>query len=202
MSASRRIGIVRARHARSTARLWWVGATLLAGSFAVSTAITTAHLDEPSPTTLPPVTTLPSTTGPPPSSGGPAPTTTPSSPTAMTGTGPPGPQGPQGLPGSPGRPSAAPVTPAPTTTGPPPTTGTTTTTTVGVTATTRCRVPQSTVNPSPTLPIQVSAAGRGASATGSLSTAAPDTGLSRSPRPSWWSWYRWSVADRWWWVPV
>src|SRR6266545_3802280 len=84
MSASRRIGIVRARHARSTARLWWVGATLLAGSFAVSTAITTAHLDEPSPTTLPPVTTLPSTTGPPPSSGGPAPTTTGPPPTTTS----------------------------------------------------------------------------------------------------------------------
>ena len=60
MSGSRRIGIVRAGHARQTARLWWVAAALLAGSFAVATGITTASLDEPGPpTSLPPVSTQP-----------------------------------------------------------------------------------------------------------------------------------------------
>ncbi len=142
MSSSRRIGIVRARHARQTARLWWAAATLLAGSFAVSTAITTAHLDEPSPTTLPPVTIRPSTTGP-------APTTLLPSSTGPAATGAPGPPGPPGPQGSSGVIIAM---PPPTMPGVPPTTGAATTTTVGATATTRCRAPQSTVNPSPTHP--------------------------------------------------
>src|SRR6266498_1909483 len=95
MSVSRRIGMVRARHARQTARLWWVGAALLAGSFAVSTIITTASLDEPGPTTLPPVITQPSTTGR-------ASSTLPGStgPGAPPAPGPPGAQGPAGPAGS------------------------------------------------------------------------------------------------------
>src|SRR6266511_972132 len=102
--------------------------------------------------TLPPApsTTLPAVIQPPPSLGGPAPTTTPSVTTAMTGTGPPGPPGAQGLPGPQGRPSAAPVTPAPTTTGPPPTT-TSPPPAQATTTTAHCHAPPSTVHPTSTM---------------------------------------------------
>lgn len=146
MSMSRRIGLVRARHARSTARLWWVAAALLAASAAASTGITAANLEP----TLPTVTTLPAVGTQPPSSSGrsPPPTFLPST-TAPAGTpGPPAPglPGAQGPPGPPGAPGLVVVLPAPTTTGPPPTTVLATATTM------RCRVPSSTMNPSPTHP--------------------------------------------------
>src|SRR6266567_5515551 len=147
MSGSRRIGIVRAGHARQTARLWWVAAALLAGSFAVATGITTASLDEPAPTSLPPASTQPPSTSGSSSSGTGVPssqTTTVTSPPGPPGRmGPVGAQGHVGPPGPPGPPGSVIALPPPTTTP----AATVTVTTVQATTTTRCRVPQSTTNP-------------------------------------------------------
>ncbi len=151
MSGSRRIGIVRAGHARQTARLWWVAAALLAGSFAVATGITTASLDEPGPTTsLPPASTQPpSTSG---SSSSvtsvtSSQTTTVTSPPGLPGRmGPVGVQGHVGPPGPPGPPGSVIALPPPTTAA----TTTVTVTTVQATTTTSCRTPKSTMNPATT----------------------------------------------------